>query len=253
MLICWWKDGAFPEVQLTMVSQLHDVLLSEITVAGMDDPPAEIRALFESFLRGIQHIAVHWQHNEVLLFTDPEHVELLDTNEFRSATALEHHRKNVQLGLRIGQAALIEFELYGQFMKAIWILMNNKLPSQKGGSDPLSRNSFWKFVVPTVSYFAWLPECLARTFCVESLATFSTRLYADSVLCLADLEGYEGPRGVKFGVPAALCGLTQWRLITPRSYCENHARKMRTFFTRRLEPKTKSSNAFKWSLRPKRK
>ena len=33
----------------------------------------------------------------------------------------------------------------------------------------------------------------------------------------------------------------------------NHARKMRTFFTRRLEPKTKSSNAFKWSLRPKRK
>ena len=35
--------------------------------------------------------------------------------------------------------------------------------------------------------------------------------------------------------------------------CENHARKMRTFFTRRLEPKTKSSNAFKWSLRPKRK
>ena len=35
--------------------------------------------------------------------------------------------------------------------------------------------------------------------------------------------------------------------------CENHARKMRTFFTRRLEPKTKSSNAFKWSLRPQRK
>ena len=26
-----------------------------------------------------------------------------------------------------------------------------------------------------------------------------------------------------------------------------------SFFTRRLEPKTKSSNAFKWSLRPKRK
>ena len=150
--------------QATRHSQLHDVLLSEITVAGMDDPPAEVRALFESFLRqlslprlvhffdlvlaqmiprwetsagqarsrlvchvlrlwndawhrgaqrpnicfsfrrqfvsraGIEHIAVHWQQNEVLLFTDPEHVELLDTNEFRSATALEHHRKNVQLG-----------------------------------------------------------------------------------------------------------------------------------------------------------
>ena len=32
--------------------------------------------------------------------------------------------------------------------------------------------------------------------------------------------------------------------------CENHARKMRTFFTRRLEPKTKSSHVFKRSLRP---
>ena len=154
--------SAFPEAQLTMVSQLHEVLLSEITVAGMNDPPAKVRALFESFFRqlslprlvhffdlvlaqmiprwetsagqarsrlvchvlrlwddawhrgvqkpnicssfrrqfvsraGIDYIAVHWQHNEVLLFTDPEHVELLDTNEFRSATALEHHRKNVQ-------------------------------------------------------------------------------------------------------------------------------------------------------------
>ena len=120
-------------------------------------------------------------------------MELLDTNEFRSATALEHHRKNVQLGLRIGQAALIEFEQHGQFMKAIWILMNNKLPSQKGRSDPLNRNPFWKFVVPTVSYFAWLLESLVRAFCAESLDTSPTRLYADPVQCLADLEGYEGP------------------------------------------------------------
>ena len=86
--------------------------------------------------------------------------------------------------------------------------MNNKLPSQKGSSDPHIRNPFWKFVVPTVSYFAWLPECLARAFCAESLATSPARQYADPSLCLADLEGYEGPRGEKFGVPAALCGLT---------------------------------------------
>ena len=29
--------------------------------------------------------------------------------------------------------------------------------------------------------------------------------------------------------------------IAWRTWCENHARKMRTFFTRRLEPKTRSS------------
>ena len=86
--------------------------------------------------------------------------------------------------------------------------MNNKLPAQKGGSDPQNRNPFWKFVVPTVSYFAWLPEGLARAFCAESLDTSPTRSYADPVQCLADLEGYEGPRGEKFGVPAVLGGLT---------------------------------------------
>ena len=63
-------------------------------------------------------------------------------------------------------------------------------------------------MVPTVSYFAWLPESLARAFCAESLDTSPTRLYADPVQCLADLEGYEGPRGEKFGVHAALGGLT---------------------------------------------
>ena len=42
-------------------------------------------------------------------------------------------------------------------------------------------------------------------------------------------------------------------MVKTSKKCENHARKMRTFFTRRLEPKTKSRHAFKWSLRPKRK
>ena len=244
-------------------------------MAGMDSPPVEVRALFESFLRqlslprlahffdlvlaqmiprwetsagqarsrlvchvlrlwedawhrgieqpdlsfsfrlqfvsraGICHIAVHWQYNEILLFTDPAHIDLVDTREFRTTTALEHHRKNVQLGLRIGQAALVEFAVHGRFMKAIWILMNNKLPSHKGGCDPQTRNPFWKFVVPTVSYFAWLPECLARAFCAESLATSEARHYADPALCYTDLEEYEGPLGKHgFGVPAALHGLT---------------------------------------------
>ena len=64
--------------------------------------------------------------------------------------------------------------------------------SQKGGSDPLNRDPFWKFVVPTVSNFAWLPESLARAFCAESLDTSPTRLYADPVQCLADLEAIRG-------------------------------------------------------------
>ena len=51
------------------------------------------------------------------------------------------------------------------------------------------------------------------------------------------------------------CCIFRYKMLVVgvKSNCENHARKMRTFFTRRLEPKTKSSNVFKWSLRPKRK
>ena len=54
-------------------------------------------------------------------------------------------------------------------------------------------------------------------------------------------------------VPNVRCNIKLPGQSIDVEHCENHARKMRTFFTRRLEPKTKSSNAFKWSLRPKRK
>ena len=158
---------------------------------------------------GICHIAVHWQYNEVLLFSDPAHVGLEDPQIFRTSTAMEHHRKNIQLGLRTGQAALISFTMDGQPMKAIWILMNNKLPSSKGGNDPATRNPFWKFVVPVVSFFAWLPASIAHSFCAEALATIPQAQYADPSWSYHDLEDFEGPGNTKrgFGIPATLQGL----------------------------------------------
>ena len=158
---------------------------------------------------GMCHAAVHWGNNEVLLFTDPNHIGLVDTSEFRSASALETHRKNVQLGLRIGQAALFVFSVGGVLQKAIWILMHNKLFTTKGGADPATKNSFWKFVVPVISHFAWLPESIAHSFCADALGTWPQVTYADPALCYDDLENIEGPNDAKrgFGVPAVLKGL----------------------------------------------
>ena len=51
-------------------------------------------------------------------------------------------------------------------------------------------------------------------------------------------------RGLVDDTNAAL--LTQ-KFWVQAIYCENRARKMRTFFTRRLEPKTRSSYHIKWS------
>ena len=62
--------------------------------------------------------------------------------------------------------------------------------------------------------------------------------------------------GAKSGMAQALQSIASegWiPLAAAMVGTSGNARKMRTFFTRRLEPKTKSSNAFKWSLRPKRK
>ena len=222
---------AFPSAHLTDADslRLRDLLLSEISLAGMASPPAAVRELLETFLRqltlprlihffdlvlpqlvprweasagqarsrlechilrlcedawnnrhfansvrfsfrlqflshaGICHTAVHWGNNEVLLFTGPNHIGLVDTSEFKSSSALETHRKNVQLGLRIGQAALIVFEVRGVVQKAVWILMHNKLSTTKGGADPATKNPFWKFVVPVISHFAWLPESIAHS------------------------------------------------------------------------------------------
>ena len=62
---------------------------------------------------------------------------------------------------------------------------------------------------------------------------------------LADTQTRSGknlvPWSLKFTLPApSVAGAT-------RRFCENHARKMRTFFTRRLEPKTRSSYHITWS------
>ena len=139
----------------------------------------------------------------MLLFTDPHYIGLVDAREFRSPTALETHRKNLQLGLRLGQAALIQFETNGCVQKAVWILIHNKLSTTKGGSDPTTKNPFWKFVVPMISYFACLPASIAHTFCGDGLDTLPHATYADPSLC------YDGPHDAKrgSGVPAAARGL----------------------------------------------
>ena len=72
-----------------------------------------------------------------------------------------------------------------------------------------------------------------------------------ALTCRATFSGWYGRRIIPFGVlmPGKGLGSTgqMWFHWPGRNLCENHARKMRTFFTRRLEPKTRSSYHIKWS------
>jgi len=65
----------------------------------------------------------------------------------------ESTTKDVQFGLRIGQAALVHFLHKDQERKAIWLLEHNKLGNQKNRPGI---NPFWKYVLPQISQFAWL-------------------------------------------------------------------------------------------------
>ena len=100
-------------------------------------------------------------------------------------------------------------------MKAVWILITNKLSSTKGGSDPTARNPFWKFVVPQISFFAWLPAGIAHAFCAEALAAAPQAQYADPEWCYHNLEEIEGPKNTKRGNSQELsvfCNMPKERL-----------------------------------------
>ena len=79
----------------------------------------------------------------------------------------ESTNKDVQFGLRIGQAALVHFLDKDQERKAIWLLEHNKLGNQKNRPDI---NPFWKDVLPQISQFAWLPMESKDVFFVELLS-----------------------------------------------------------------------------------
>ena len=160
---------AFPEIQLARLADVKEFLLSEVAqdLRSKGKRVGAVRFSFRlQFLSqaGICHVAVHWQSNEVLLFSDPAHVGLVDPRDFRTSTALEHHRKNIQLGLNwtgcscrthCGRA-VHEGDMDPDQQQAFFL---------QRGKWSSHRNPFWKFVVPQISYFAWLPAGIAHSFC----------------------------------------------------------------------------------------
>ena len=137
---------------------------------------------------GICHIAVHWQHNEVLLFNDPAHVGLEDPQTFHTSTALEHHRKNIQLGLRIGQAALISFTVDGRPIAEASKCRSGS--STRGWKTCISVSACWKSCWPSIrnlllplfclNLFFLLQRCLGKARAVRpsvSKAKETTGMY----------------------------------------------------------------------------
>ena len=60
----------------------------------------------------------------------------------------------------------------------------------KQGKVSPEQHKYWRYVAPVRSYFDWLPEKIANTFCSTALEAFAGRQYGE----LEHLEEMDNPR-----------------------------------------------------------
>ena len=110
------------------------------------------------------HVAIAWDHKPLLLLATallPDRT----TESFQMEAGPPYDKQRMQMGLRSGNTVLIYFRSgvghYQSVLIALADLHTNK-PWQ-------GQHKFWKYVSPIRTYFAWLPEQLARTYCSAAL------------------------------------------------------------------------------------
>lgn len=70
----------------------------------------------------------------------------------------------IQMGLRKGNTMLIYFRSGVVLYQCVLIALASDLSKPRQG-----QHKFWRYVSPVRTYFAWLPEQLARTYCSAAL------------------------------------------------------------------------------------
>ena len=114
---------------------------------------------------GIMHVAIAWDHKPLLLLA----TALLPnrtTASFESEAGPPYDKQRIQMGLRSGNTVLICFRSGVGHFQSVLIALAADLHSNKPWQG---QHKFWKYVSPIRTYFAWLPERLARTYCSAAL------------------------------------------------------------------------------------
>ena len=114
---------------------------------------------------GIMHVAIAWDHKPLLLLA----TALLPnrtTASFESEAGPPYDKQRIQMGLRSGNTVLICFRSGVGHFQSVLIALAADLHSNKPWQG---QRKFWKYVSPIRTYFAWLPERLARTYCSAAL------------------------------------------------------------------------------------
>ena len=124
---------------------------------------------------GIMHVAIAWDHKPLLLLA----TALLpnrDTASFESEAGPPYDKQRIQMGLRSGNTVLISFRSGVGHFQCVLIALSADLHTNKQWQE---QHKFWKYVSPLRTYFAWLPEWLARTYCSAALDKCSEIPYGE--------------------------------------------------------------------------
>ena len=114
---------------------------------------------------GIMHVAIAWDHKPLLLLA----TALLPnrtTASFESEAGPPYDKQRIQMGLRSGNTVLICFRSGVGHFQSVLIALAADLHTNKPWQG---QHKFWKYASPIRTYFAWLPERLARTYCSAAL------------------------------------------------------------------------------------
>ena len=106
------------------------------------------------------HVAIAWDSKPLLLLT----TALLPNRSTESLPVYDKQR--IQMGLRKGNTVLIYFRSGVVHYQCVLISFASDLSNSKPRQG---QQKFWRYVSPLRTYFAWLPEMLARTYCREAL------------------------------------------------------------------------------------
>ena len=124
---------------------------------------------------GIMHVAIAWDHKPLLLLA----TALLpnrSTESFEREAGPPYDKQRIQMGLRSGNTVLLCFRSGVGHFQSVLIALTADLHTNKPWQG---QRKFWKYVSPIRTYFAWLPEQLARTYCSAALDRRSDLPYGE--------------------------------------------------------------------------
>ena len=132
------------------------------------------------------HVFIEWNGKPVLLLAK-RLLEGRDTMSFQNEKGAAYDRQQIQMGLRKGNTVLIHFRRGSVLYQSVLMVHDADL---KTGKVPREQHKYWRYVSPIRSYFDWLPEQIAYTFCSPALDAFSGREYGE----IHHLEDTDNPR-----------------------------------------------------------